>query len=163
MSKISGLVVGDHIWVQPVTNGEFDILIGGKITNIEERRIRVKDDDGNEISISHQQFVKNMHVTSVEGVDDMINLGDLQDYAIMRNLHKRYKSKNIYTYIGSMLVAINPYELLPIYTNALIKDYHNKKFNELPPHIFAIGDNSYVNMKTSRKDQCVVIRLVILS
>jgi myosin-7 len=96
MSKISGLVVGDHIWVQPVTNGEFDILIGGKITNIEERRIRVKDDDGNEISISHQQFVKNMHVTSVEGVDDMINLGDLQDYAIMRNLHKRYKSKNIY-------------------------------------------------------------------
>ncbi|XP_044267931.1 myosin-VIIa-like [Tribolium madens] len=157
MSKTSGLVVGDHIWIQPVTNGEFDILIGGKITAIEERRIRVKDDDGNDISISHQQVVKNMHISSVEGVEDMINLGDLQDYAILRNLHKRYRSRNIYTYIGSMLVAINPYEVLPIYTNALIKEYQNKKLNELPPHIFAIGDNSYIDMKTSRKDQCVVI------
>ncbi|RZB66655.1 myosin-VIIa [Asbolus verrucosus] len=157
MSKTSGLVVGDHIWVQPVTNGEFDILLGAKLVGIEEKRVRLKDDDGNEISASHQQIVKNMHVTSVEGVEDMINLGDLQDYAILRNLHKRYKNKEIYTYIGSMLVAINPYELLPIYTNALIKDYRNKKFNELPPHIFAIGDNSYVNMKTSRKDQCIVI------
>lgn len=28
---------------------------------------------------------------------------------------------------------------------------------ELPPHIFAIGDNAYANMKRFCQDQCIVI------
>lgn len=57
-----------------------------------------------------------------------------------------------------MLLAVNPYEVLPIYTNNQIEEYRNKRFDEKPPHIFAIGDNSYTNMKNSRKNQCIVIR-----
>ena len=37
-----------------------------------------------------------MHQTSVEGVDDMANLGDLHDAAILHNLHLRYKNDKIY-------------------------------------------------------------------
>ncbi|KAJ8910146.1 hypothetical protein NQ315_010835 [Exocentrus adspersus] len=151
---------GDYIWIQPVSRGEFDIPVGGKIVGIESSRVKIVDDDGVELYVSNQQVFKHMHVSSINGVDDMINLGDLQEYAILRNLHKRYREKNIYTYTGTMLIAINPYEVLPIYTNSLIKQYQNKKFEELPPHIFAIGDNSYNNMKTTKLNQCIVIRVV---
>ncbi|XP_017777144.1 PREDICTED: myosin-VIIa-like [Nicrophorus vespilloides] len=149
--------VGDYIWVNPPSNGEFDIPMGGKVLAIEAKRIRIKTESDSEFFVGMEQLVKTMHPSSVKGVEDMINLGDLQECSILRNLEMRYSQKLIYTYTGTMLVAINPYEILPIYTNNLIKEYRNQPIGNLPPHIFAIGDSSYSSMKETHKDQCIVI------
>lgn len=55
-------------------------------------------------------------------------------------------------------MAVNPYQLLPIYTAEQIRLYTNRKIGELPPHIFAIADNCYCNMQRNNKDQCCIIR-----
>ncbi|CAL8107310.1 unnamed protein product [Orchesella dallaii] len=148
---------GDYIWIEPASGREFDVAIGAKVISAEGRRIQVRDDDGKEIWLTPERRIKAMHPSSIQGVEDMISLGDLHEAGILRNLLIRYNENLIYTYTGSILVAVNPYQILPIYTAEQIKLYKDKKIGELPPHIFAIGDNSYGNMKRYGQDQCIVI------
>uniref|UniRef100_A0A182SCD0 Myosin-VIIa n=1 Tax=Anopheles maculatus TaxID=74869 RepID=A0A182SCD0_9DIPT len=148
---------GDYIWIEPVSGREFDVAIGARVISAEGRRIQVRDDDGNEQWLTPERRIKAMHASSVQGVEDMISLGDLHEAGILRNLLIRYNENLIYTYTGSILVAVNPYQILPIYTADQIKLYKERKIGELPPHIFAIGDNSYAHMRRYGQDQCIVI------
>ncbi|KAJ8386623.1 hypothetical protein AAFF_G00168550 [Aldrovandia affinis] len=150
---------GDYVWLDLKIGREFDVPIGAVVKLCESGLIQVLDDEGHEHWISPQNstHIKPMHPTSVHGVEDMIRLGDLNEAGILRNLLIRYTEHVIYTYTGSILVAVNPYQLLPIYTAEQIRLYTNKKIGEMPPHIFAIADNCYFNMQRSNKDQCCVI------
>ncbi|XP_071399121.1 unconventional myosin-VIIb-like [Centroberyx affinis] len=146
---------GEWVWV----DSDIGVPIGArvKVTN-SGHRILV-DDEGKERSLSQEQeaSVRVMHPTSVEGVDDMIQLGDLSEAGLLRNLLVRHKRGIIYTYTGSVLVAVNPYQELPIYTGDQVRLYQGHKLGELPPHVFAIADSCYSNMTRYHKDQCCII------
>ncbi|XP_006229806.1 unconventional myosin-VIIa isoform X2 [Rattus norvegicus] len=150
---------GDYVWMDLKSGQEFDVPIGAMVKLCESGQIQVVDDEGNEHWISPQNatHIKPMHPTSVHGVEDMIRLGDLNEAGILRNLLIRYRDHLIYTYTGSILVAVNPYQLLSIYSSEHIRQYTNKKIGEMPPHIFAIADNCYFNMKRNNRDQCCII------
>ncbi|XP_028626467.1 unconventional myosin-VIIa isoform X1 [Grammomys surdaster] len=150
---------GDYVWMDLKSGQEFDVPIGAMVKLCDSGQIQVVDDEGNEHWISPQNatHIKPMHPTSVHGVEDMIRLGDLNEAGILRNLLIRYRDHLIYTYTGSILVAVNPYQLLSIYSPEHIRQYTNKKIGEMPPHIFAIADNCYFNMKRNNRDQCCII------
>ncbi|KAI9142865.1 hypothetical protein BKA69DRAFT_219046 [Paraphysoderma sedebokerense] len=98
-----------------------------------------------------------MHSSNLYGVPDMIQLVDLFDGSIFHNMWVRYMRDEIYTYCGNILVAMNPYKWLPIYTMENVIEYKGMTFGEKPPHIFAVANESYVNLGRTKKNQCVVI------
>ncbi|KAL7400648.1 hypothetical protein ABVT39_015483 [Epinephelus coioides] len=92
------------------------------------------------------------------GVQDFVLLENYtSEAAFIENLRKRFKENLIYTYIGSVLVSVNPYRELEIYTKNHMERYRGVNFYEVSPHIYAVADNSYRSMRTERKDQCILI------
>lgn len=84
------------MWVRPHTQNEFDTLVAGKIVRLDRNKVLLMNDEGRENWVSPEEIVKSVHVTSLQDVEDMIILGDLQEYSILRNLHVRYLKKQIY-------------------------------------------------------------------
>ncbi|TPX61422.1 hypothetical protein SpCBS45565_g07261 [Spizellomyces sp. 'palustris'] len=90
-------------------------------------------------------------------VEDMTTLSELTEGAIMENLKKRYAARKIYTFTGSILVALNPFEKMDIYNLPTLKQYTHRRHNENPPHIFAIAETAYANVRNSKINQSVII------
>ncbi|XP_041086324.1 unconventional myosin-IXb-like isoform X5 [Polyodon spathula] len=89
--------------------------------------------------------------------DDLCNLPQLTEAAILDNLKNRFHKHIIYTYAGSILLAINPFKFLPIYNPKYVKMYDNHQLGKLEPHIFAIADVAYHAMLRKQVNQCIVI------
>uniref|UniRef100_A0A8C4X6Z7 Unconventional myosin-X-like n=1 Tax=Erpetoichthys calabaricus TaxID=27687 RepID=A0A8C4X6Z7_ERPCA len=99
-----------------------------------------------------------MHQSSIEGVEDMSTLLDLHEASIMHNLHQRYQQDKIYTCIGSILAAVNPYKQISgLYDSSTVELYSQHHLGELPPHIFAIANECYSCLWKRHDGQCVLI------
>ncbi|XP_052412896.1 unconventional myosin-Ic isoform X1 [Carassius gibelio] len=92
------------------------------------------------------------------GVQDFLLLENYNsEAAFIENLRRRYREGLFYTYIGSVLVSVNPYRELEIYSKQNMERHRGVNFYEISPHIFALADNSYRALRTERRDQCILI------
>ncbi len=69
------------------------------------------------------------------GVSDFVLLSDLTESAVVDNLKLRFEHDEIYTSIVDVLVAVNPYRPLPIYSESVIKQYRGSQIYDFPPHM----------------------------
>ncbi|XP_046401208.1 unconventional myosin-IXAa-like isoform X2 [Ischnura elegans] len=88
---------------------------------------------------------------------DLCQLPDLNEQTLLDNLRARFCASHIYTYVGSILIAVNPFKFYPIYNPKYVKLYQSRRLGELPPHIFAIADAAYHSMLKDKCNQCIVI------
>ncbi|XP_061577625.1 unconventional myosin-Va-like isoform X2 [Cololabis saira] len=92
------------------------------------------------------------------GENDLTALSYLHEPAVLHNLKVRFiDSKLIYTYCGIVLVAINPYERVPIYEPDIINAYSGQNMGDMDPHIFAVAEEAYKQMSRDQRNQSIII------
>ncbi|XP_018416500.1 PREDICTED: unconventional myosin-Vb [Nanorana parkeri] len=92
------------------------------------------------------------------GENDLTALSYLHEPAVLHNLKVRFlESNHIYTYCGIVLVAINPYEQLPIYGEDVIYAYTGQNMGDMDPHIFAVAEEAYKQMARDEKNQSIIV------
>ncbi|CAL8140875.1 unnamed protein product [Orchesella dallaii] len=95
---------------------------------------------------------------SEQDYDDNCSLMYLNEATLLNNIRIRFNKNQIYTYIANMLIAVNPYvDIKNLYSRETIKRYQGKSLGTLPPHVFAIGDKSFRDMKTTKQSQSIIV------
>ncbi|XP_050236571.1 myosin-9 isoform X2 [Mercurialis annua] len=88
----------------------------------------------------------------------MTKLHYLHDPAVLHNLATRFEINEIYTYTGNILIAVNPFQRLPILYDAyMMERYKGAQLGELSPHVFAIADVAYREMMNERKSNSILV------
>lgn len=92
------------------------------------------------------------------GQNDLTALSYLHEPDVLYNLEVRFKDhQHIYTYCGIVLVAINPYQELPIYGADIIQAYRGHSMGELDPHVFAVSEEAYAKLEREKSNISIIV------
>ncbi|XP_055390811.1 unconventional myosin-VI isoform X2 [Bubalus kerabau] len=95
---------------------------------------------------------------SKKDVEDNCSLMYLNEATLLHNIKVRYSKDRIYTYVANILIAVNPYFDIPkIYSSDTIKSYQGKSLGTRPPHVFAIADKAFRDMKVLKMSQSIIV------
>ncbi|XP_031508314.1 myosin-IIIa isoform X2 [Papio anubis] len=92
-------------------------------------------------------------ISNLKDVDDLATLEVLDENTVSEQLEKCYSRDQIYIYVGDILIALNPFQSLDLYSTKHSKLYIGSKRTASPPHIFAMADLGYQSMITYNSDQ----------
>ena len=96
---------------------KFLVLVAG--SSSVQKEIVHKLSDGDEIA---DLKLRNSDDNIME--ENLINLPHLHEPALLDVLQRRYDNGSIYSYTGPILIAINPFKPLPLYTTSILEKYY---------------------------------------
>ncbi|XP_013775253.1 unconventional myosin-VI-like [Limulus polyphemus] len=131
----------------------------GTIVDISEDTITVEPfQSPNQIITAPYDSVFPAEDDNNKDVDDNCALMYLNEATLLNNVRVRYQRDQIYTYVANILIAVNPYfEIKNLYSSDTIKKYQGKSLGVLSPHVFAIGDKAFRDIKTCKQSQSIIV------
>ncbi|KAG2661991.1 hypothetical protein PVAP13_1KG112192 [Panicum virgatum] len=147
---------GTKVWVEEKGEG----WVEAEVTEAKERAVLVLTSQRKKITVSPEKLLPRDTDEDLGGghVDDMTKLTYLNEPGVLYNLKKRYALNEIYTYTGSILIAVNPFTRLPhLYNEYMMEQYKGVRLGELSPHVFAVADASYRAMVNESRSQSILV------
>jgi myosin-6 len=85
-----------------------------------------------------------------------MSIGSLRCVVVLRFLFCVFSDLRPFRYTANILLALNPYHTLDLYTAEIVKSYQGKSLGVLPPHTYAIADKSYRDMRNLQLSQSIM-------
>lgn len=93
----------------------------------------------------------------LEASDDLTSLSHLNEASVLHTILNRYQQRTIYTYSGIVLIAVNPFFDLNLYSPEIIQAYAGRRRGELEPHLFAVAEDAYRCLIRDKRNQTIVV------
>merc|ERR1712013_851675 len=150
--EISGL---DKVWVSDGAGG----FLLGKIVELSEDGPVVQPlDRALKPVVTTYDRMYPAEEEEKKEVDDNCSLMYLNEATLLNNVKLRYAKDKIYTYVANILIAVNPYfEIKNLYSSDTIKSYLGRSLGTQPPHVFAIADKAFRDMKVLKQSQSIIV------
>ncbi|GMI81364.1 MYOSIN XI I, MYOSIN XI-15 [Hibiscus trionum] len=147
---------GAKVWVEDKNLA----WVAAEITDFRGKQVQLQAASGKTVlALTEKLFPRDADEEEEHGgVDDMTKLTYLNEPGVLYNLRRRYALNDIYTYTGSILIAVNPFTKLPhLYNVHMMEQYKGAPFGELSPHVFAVADVSYRAMMNEGRSQSILV------
>ncbi|KAI4316463.1 hypothetical protein L6164_024441 [Bauhinia variegata] len=133
--------------------------VAAEVVDFSAKQVQLVTAPGKKVFASPEKlFPRDADEEEHGGVEDMTRLAYLNEPGVLYNLRRRYALNDIYTYTGSILIAVNPFTKLPhLYDIHMMEQYKGAPFGELSPHVFAVADTSYRAMMDEGKSQSILV------
>ena len=89
--------------------------------------------------------------------DNLTTLSELNEENLLLSIRKRYLNNLIYTDVGDILVAVNPFRPLAIYDASWCSAYNTPDVSNLAPHIYRVAARAFNALVQGKKNQVCVI------
>ncbi|XP_054921732.1 unconventional myosin-VI isoform X4 [Dermacentor andersoni] len=130
----------------------------GRIVDIGGETVTVLLNGGTQLITAPYRSVHAAEEDPNKDVDDNCALIYLNEATLFNNIKVRYNKDKIYTYVANILIAVNPYFEMPqLYSSETIGKYQGKSLGVLPPHVFAIADKAFRDMKVLKQSQSIIV------
>jgi myosin heavy subunit len=166
--KPTELMSGDELdqglgWVW--VDDDDEVFIPAKVLSKNKNETVVTDQNGRQRTISNKK--KNTSENTLEPlkrsslqriVQDLVLLDSMEVPLILHNLKERFQRNDIYTNVGTILIAINPYCVLPLYGDEVIRQYAHRRLGEdMKPHTFNIAHEAFIGLRDFSNCQSIII------
>ena len=119
-----------------------------------DRSTTINEDD----AMNKNPWIANISKSAdlIDKENNLAQLTDLNQQSLIDSIRRRFNQALIYTYVGDVLLAINPKQFLPI-DNFNFQLKYSRARRDLLPHIFAVATTVYNQMTINRQAQCIIL------
>ncbi len=149
--------IGSAVWIKDPQKDSQLSFVKGEVKKYTEGRGYTVQYDGKE-KVVRAADVSHANPDGMSAPDNCY-LIHISEATILENMKARFKDKKIYTFTGSILLAVNPFEVLPIYGQDIMKPYVGKILGSVSvePSVYSMAEESYKTLVKTKLSQSLVV------